>query len=282
MSEQQPLWQPPRRELIVPGSEQQNLPNLDYALLLPAFNEGDGKRRPDDTFRDAITVYLAGLEGLFEHKDKWALVVGNDGSTDNTAQIAQEEFGLLVIGHADGQNHGRGAMLKRGFSVLSEFADVVAYTDADGSYRVRNIAEQYQEVIDGADIAVAKRPEEQDQHESKLRRYGHTAIYEICEFIASTEISDPQAGLQTFNNEAAKSLWPRVKSEKWAANREVIFLARRSKKADGSDYSVVEREARAEPRGGSSVRKLKDSKDMIADSVVMRIQYAVEQRKRAA
>ena len=178
-------------------------PELEYALVLPTYNEAS---RREDVFRNTIETYRSGLSDYFGNDKDWALVIGDDGSEDHTLDIVRE-YDLPVIEHADRRNHGRGAILKLAFPLLAAHARIVAYTDADGSYSLESILAQKQSIEEGADIAVAKRPESLKQHEDILRLVGHTALTRLCEIIAPTGVSDPQAGLQTFSQESAAALW---------------------------------------------------------------------------
>lgn len=249
---------------------------VDYSLVLPAFNEGCRLRRPDldkkpgDTFRYTLDVYLQYLDKYFNDSE-YQVCVGDDGSTDNTTEIAQQEFNLQVISHDDKLNHGRGAILKKAFQQLSPSSNIIAFTDADGSYSPDAALRQYEAVKNGADIVTAKRPNDVSQHQSNIRRLGHGAMYCLCEMIAPTQISDPQAGLQTFSKDAVGNLWPKVKSEDWAANREVIYLSRRQLKPNNAPYVVIEQESSIAPRGDSSVRLVHDALEMLTDSLKMRL-----------
>lgn len=243
-------------------------PQLEYALVLPTYNEAS---RREGIFRDTIETYQSGLKDYFGDNKDWELVVADDGSVDHTLDVVKD-YELPVIQHPDRRNHGRGAVLKLAFPILASHANIVAFTDADGSYSLESIFAQLQSIKDGADIAVAKRPESLAQHEDMLRLFGHTALNRICEFIAPTGASDPQAGLQTYKRESATMLWPQVRSERWAATREVLFLAHKLRSSGDINLIISENEAPVIPKEESSVHVLKDSIKMIRDSIVMRRQ----------
>lgn len=243
-------------------------PQLEYALVLPTYNEAS---RREGIFRDTIETYQNGLKEYFGDNQDWELVIADDGSEDHTLEVVKD-YELPIIQHPDKRNHGRGAVLKLAFPILASRANIVAFTDADGSYSLESIFSQIESIKEGADIAVAKRPESLAQHEDIFRLFGHTALNKLCEFIAPTGVSDPQAGLQTYKRESATLLWPQVHSERWAATREVLFLANHLGSMADMNITISESEAPAIPKEESSVHVLKDSIRMIRDSIIMRRQ----------
>ena len=105
-------------------------------VVIPAFNEskaiGDTLRRLSDVCQSLIAE----------------IIVVDDGSTDNTAQIA-EEAGVRVIRHH--RNQGYGASLKSGIRAAK--TEYVLTMDSDGQHNPEDIprlweaAEQYDMVV---------------------------------------------------------------------------------------------------------------------------------------
>ena len=69
---------------------------------------------------------------LDEHCIDGEIIVVDDGSTDETAEIATQQ-GVRVLQHHS--NCGYGAALKTG--ILSASNEIVAITDADGTFPAR-------------------------------------------------------------------------------------------------------------------------------------------------
>jgi glycosyltransferase involved in cell wall biosynthesis len=74
---------------------------------------------------------------LSEHADDFEVIVVNDGSRDNTAEVLAalaERYAprMRIITHA--HNRGYGAALRSGFAAASK--ELVFYTDGDGQYDV--------------------------------------------------------------------------------------------------------------------------------------------------
>lgn len=222
----------------------------EVTLIVPVYNE---IARSDHVKRmlDGNLNYLAAnFPGTYE------LILFDDGSTDGTADLAQE-FGVAVMSHPDGQNHGKGASVRH--AMMNTTGCVRAFADADGSYSPDAIIRLVEEVGDGrADIAVAARSDE--GHASRLRRAGHNVLEAICQHYAPTDTTDTQAGAKAFSAEAAEDIWSRVVADRFAADREAMYLARQL------DYRVSSIPTEVIPVEGSHVRIIRDSVQMIRDA----------------
>ncbi len=80
------------------------------------------------------------FETLAEHVVEYEVIVVNDGSQDNTAEVLaglalQYAPRMRVITHP--QNRGYGGALRSGFAAATK--DLVFYTDGDGQYDVREL-----------------------------------------------------------------------------------------------------------------------------------------------
>lgn len=105
-----------------------NLP-VSISVFFPCYNEQDNVAR---TVKQALTV----LENL---KADYEVIVVDDGSRDETAQIADEIAGrnsrVKVIHHKT--NLGYGAALQSGFKAATK--EIVFYTDGDGQFDINEM-----------------------------------------------------------------------------------------------------------------------------------------------
>lgn len=107
-------------------------PNVDFSLVLPAFNEVE-----------ALPPMLDACASLVERlaPRRAEVVFVDDGSSDGTEQLlkqaAEDHLWLRYVRHS--VNRGYGAALRSGFDAAR--GDVVAYTDADGQFDVLEFAE---------------------------------------------------------------------------------------------------------------------------------------------
>src|SRR4051812_10746122 len=98
---------------------------FSLTVFFPAYN--DALSLPgllDKTF-DVLECHVADFE----------VVIVNDGSTDNTAEVVrilQERLGPRVRVVTHDKNLGYGAALRSGFAAARK--EVIFYTDGDGQY----------------------------------------------------------------------------------------------------------------------------------------------------
>ncbi len=119
-----------------------------FTIVIPALNEeeaiGDTIRRCLQA-RPQIQAY-AGLSDV-------EIVVVSDGSTDRTAEIAQEFEGIRVIVFP--QNRGYGAAIKEGWRQGS--GTLLGFLDADGTCDPKYFAEMCRLAIDeSADVVLVR------------------------------------------------------------------------------------------------------------------------------
>jgi glycosyltransferase involved in cell wall biosynthesis len=124
------------------------------------------------------------------------IIVVNDGSTDQTASIARD-CGVRVIDHpAPG---GYGLALKAG--ILNAKYDLIAITDADGTYPCDRIAELYGLVARGGfDMAIGARtgPEYRGTF---LKMPARRVFLWLSEYATGRKIDDINSGLRVFRKD---------------------------------------------------------------------------------
>lgn len=116
----------------------------ELSVFFPAYNE-------EDNIRDTVLKAKKVLEKL---TSKWEIIVVNDGSRDNTAQIASDlaktDKKIRVI---DQENKGYGGALQTGF--YNAKYEWIAFTDSDGQFdfsEINNFIEEQK--ITKADLVI--------------------------------------------------------------------------------------------------------------------------------
>lgn len=116
--------------------------NSGISVFFPAFNDA-GSIVP------LVTDALAVLQTL---TDDYEVIVVNDGSTDATPalldNLARRSQHVRVIHHE--RNAGYGAALRTGFSHARK--ELIFYTDGDGQYDVRRLADLLPLMTGGVDV----------------------------------------------------------------------------------------------------------------------------------
>ncbi|MEN1944508.1 glycosyltransferase family 2 protein [Luteimonas sp. MJ293] len=111
---------------------------MKISIILPAKNEAEGLRR-------TLPALRAGLPNA-------EVIVSDDGSTDETAQIATEH-GTKVVSAP--YSMGNGAAIKRG--VRAATGDILVFMDADGQHDPADIPRLVARLEEGYDMVVGAR-----------------------------------------------------------------------------------------------------------------------------
>jgi len=124
------------------------------------------------------------------------VIVIDDGSTDNTAKVAQLA-GAEVIKHPS--NRGKGAALKTGFDA-AKGSDIIVTIDSDGQHNPREIPKLISPIINGeADIVNGSRYiNNADKNTPSYRRIGQTVLDKATNLNCGLDITDSQSGFRAF------------------------------------------------------------------------------------
>ena len=174
--------------------------------LIPALNVG---QKIGPLIRK-IKTYLADI------------VVVDDGSTDDTAQRAQEA-GAIVLRHAE--NLGKGKAIQTGFQyVQTREADGCLLLDGDGQHSPEDIPLFLQAASEGADIVLGNRMGEADQMPF-VRRWTNRIMSFILSRMIHVDIPDSQCGFRYLH----KSVFSKLKLEasRFEIDSEILVEASR-------------------------------------------------------
>jgi glycosyltransferase involved in cell wall biosynthesis len=106
-------------------------------------------------YNDAATIpglVLLAIEVLKKLTDDYEVIIVNDGSPDNTGEVAdllaRQYEGVRVVHHP--QNRGYGGALRSGFAAAKK--DLIFYTDGDAQYDVSELALLYEKFDENVDL----------------------------------------------------------------------------------------------------------------------------------
>lgn len=192
-----------------------------FSIVVPAYNEGARLR--------------VSLERMLEYiaRSNWSaeIIVVNDGSRDDTAEIVREfaHRSPTVRLLENPGNRGKGYTVRNG--MLGAAGQVLLFTDADLSSPIEEAGKLFHAIESGAtDIAIGSRYLDRDLQTRKqplYRRLLGRAFNAALRVILGLSYVDTQCGFKAFSRAAALEVFPRMKIERWGFDAEILFLARR-------------------------------------------------------
>jgi glycosyltransferase involved in cell wall biosynthesis len=147
---------------------------MPYSIVVPAFNESRGL----PSVLEELRRTCPGAE----------VVVVNDGSTDDTEQIAKG-FPVVVVSHST--NRGYGAALKTG--IIQAKHEFVVFFDADGQHDPAQIGPLL-ERLETADLVIGERAAY--ARKSPLHFVGRRVLSRIVNFLTRIPLRDINCGLR--------------------------------------------------------------------------------------
>ena len=136
------------------------------------------------------------------------VIVCNDGSTDNTAKIA-EKMGAIVITHQ--QNLGYGEAIRSLFLKARELdSDMLVTLDSDGQHRISDILPVIDPIITNqADLVIGSRFLEDNQEDMpKYRKIGIKMITSLANSSLEHSVSDSQSGFRAYGKNVLSKITP--------------------------------------------------------------------------
>lgn len=206
-----------------------------YSIILPAFNEGS---RIGPGLEKALAF-------IREQGWKAEIIVVNDGSSDNTAEVIrgfmreapeltpQQAKGGLVGGPEvrlleNPGNRGKGYSVRHG--MLNARGEVLLFSDADFSSPIAESVKLIEAIEQGSDVSFGSRwllAEMQTRRQSLLRQFVGRAYNVLSRMLLGLPYKDMQCGLKAFNRRAAETVFTRQQIERWGFDPELLFIARK-------------------------------------------------------
>lgn len=168
---------------------------MKLIIQIPCLNESE-----------TLAIALADLPREVEGFDTVEWLIIDDGSTDNTAEVARHNGVHHVVRHP--VNRGLAEAFMTGINTCLKLgADVVVNTDADNQYNGADIPALTAPILAGtAEIVIGARPISETEHFSwvkkTLQRLGSWAV----RVASRTEVADAPSGFRAISREAAMRL----------------------------------------------------------------------------
>ena len=148
---------------------------MNVSVVMPAKNE-------------SATV-AAVVDAVKESHPDFEVIVVDDGSTDNTAQLARDS-GAEVVSHP--YSKGNGAAIKSGARAAS--GDVIVFMDADGQHSPADIERLLGRVKEGYDLVVGAR--QQGSQASVGRGLANGFYNRLATYMTGHKVEDLTSGFR--------------------------------------------------------------------------------------
>ena len=155
------------------------------------------------------------------------IIVYDDGSTDNTYQVATSA-GAIVIRNP--QNKGYGVAIRSLFQAAKEKdADIMVTLDSDGQHNPDQIPEIIEALKHGFDIVIGSRflSNSDKQKVPKYRTLGIKTITKLTQAASYNGITDSQSGFRAYNRNALSKI--NLFEDGMAVSTEILLRAKEKK-----------------------------------------------------
>lgn len=226
------------------------------SLIIPAYNE-----------EKRLEKSLNRIFEYFDQKDySLEVIVVDDGSADNTADIAEQYKRSEINVIRQPKNAGKGAAVRAG--MIKASGDVRVFSDADLSTPIYEIEKLFSLLNAGADVAIGSRAVDYSmikEHQPFYREFMGKTFNKIVQLLVIKGIKDTQCGFKGFTRKAAEAIFPKTRINGFGFDVEVLFLARK--------FGLTIREVSVEWYNDdrSTVNPITDSFNMLVE--ILRIRH---------
>ena len=192
------------------------------SIIIPAYNESS-----------ILENSLIKIQDFLYEKDfQYEIIIINDGSTDNTLEIANllasKNINIKVINIT---HKGKGAAVKKG--ILSSNAKWSFLCDADLSMPIDELDKFLHEIKQdpSIDIIIANRSHLKSHvyKEPKIRHNLGILFNIFVKFLLLKNFNDTQCGFKLFNNLTTSKIFKQQKINGFSFDVEILFLSSKLK-----------------------------------------------------
>jgi len=195
--------------------------NIYLSIIIPAYNE---EKRIPETLKK-IKAYLK------NQSYSWEIIVVNDGSKDNTAQVVQgialQDENIRLIDNK--KNNGKGYVVRQG--LLEAKGDYRVFMDADNSTSVDHVEKMFPEFKNGYDVVIGSRDIKGAKlaiPQSWFRRKVGDIFNLLVQFLCGLwGIWDTQCGFKGLTRKCVTEIIPQCRIDRFAFDPEILVVAKR-------------------------------------------------------
>ena len=162
-------------------------------VTIPAYNEAE-------TIGHVITSIPRSIEGI----SKVEVLVLNDGSTDDTIEVAKKAGADYIVSHK--QNLGLAKTFDDALTeALKRKADIIVNTDADGQYDQSEISQLVQPILEEkADMVIGDRQVKKLDWMTSTKKYGNIVGSAVVRWLTGINVNDASSGFRAMSAHAAR------------------------------------------------------------------------------
>ena len=168
---------------------------MKLIIQIPCYNEAE-------TLEVALNDLPKHIDGI----DEIEYLIINDGSHDNTVEVAKNWGVNYVVNFKNNKGLARGFMAGLD-AALRNGADIIVNTDADNQYCGEDIEKIVRPILDGeAGMVIGERPIDQTEHFSPLKKkLQHLGSWVVRE-ASLTDVPDAPSGFRAYSRHTAMRL----------------------------------------------------------------------------
>jgi glycosyltransferase involved in cell wall biosynthesis len=161
--------------------------------------------------------------------ERWEIVVVDDGSSDDTAEVAEaaHQAHACVRVLRNPGNRGKGYAVRHG--MLDSAMDWRLLTDADLSAPIEELAKLWNAVKSGeAAVAIGSRAMDRSLigvHQPGFRETAGKVFNFVMQAFIGLHIRDTQCGFKLFRGDVAKQVFERQQIQRFGFDVEALFVA---------------------------------------------------------
>ncbi|OFW43515.1 MAG: hypothetical protein A3J28_05785 [Acidobacteria bacterium RIFCSPLOWO2_12_FULL_60_22] len=240
-----------------PASASADSSEVFLTVVVPVYNEA---------FRIPSALQQI-LEYLERRPEACEVLVVDDGSTDNTAELVEKVSratrAVRLLRHP--VNSGKGFAVRTG--MLNACGEYLLFTDADLSSPMTEADRLLEPLKSGYDVVIGSRalkPEWISPRQPLLREASGRAFNFLARSIASLDFRDTQCGFKAFRRQAAREIFSRQAIRGFAFDVEILYLARKL------GYRTLEVPVHWGNDARTKVHPFRDGPRMVADLLRIR------------
>ncbi|MFV0363793.1 MAG: glycosyltransferase family 2 protein [Suipraeoptans sp.] len=168
---------------------------MKLIIQIPCLNEAE-------TLEVALNALPKHIDGI----DEIEYLIINDGSTDNTVEVARNWGVNYIVSFRNNKGLARGFMAGLD-ACLRNGADIIVNTDADNQYCGDDIEKLVKPILDGtAGMVIGERPINKTEHFSPIKKMLQNLGSWVVRKCSGTNIPDAPSGFRAYSRHTAMRL----------------------------------------------------------------------------